>query len=64
MKAKLIFQLPEEQDEYNDAINGTKYRVILDELRNFLRTKRKYENQESIKIEELQDFIYKELNDE
>lgn len=32
MKATLEFNLPEEQEEFRDAVNGTKNQIILDEI--------------------------------
>jgi hypothetical protein len=43
MKAKLEFDLPEEQDDFEVASNGWKYRSVLFDLDNFLRNKLKYE---------------------
>jgi len=37
MKAKLVFSLPEERSQFNDAINGSKWRGILQELDNVLK---------------------------
>lgn len=34
MKAKLIFDLPEDEEEYQDATNGSKYKIQLDEIWN------------------------------
>lgn len=34
MKASLVFNLPEEQEEFNDAINGTKYKVQIEDIWN------------------------------
>ncbi len=34
MKAILEYQLPEEMDSYEDAMNGTKMRIALDEVWN------------------------------
>ena len=42
MKALLKFSLPEEQDEFETANNGWKYRSILCDIDNFLRSKLKY----------------------
>ena len=43
MKATLIFNLPEESSEFNDAQMGTKYSICLTEVRNrLLRPARKH----------------------
>ena len=45
MKVTLEFNLPEEREEYNDAINGTKSIAILDEFsERILRSGYKYGN--------------------
>ena len=43
MKATITFTLPEEEDEYINAIEGAKMRVILWDVDQFLRAKMKYE---------------------
>lgn len=43
MKAVLEFSLPEDQDDFDIATNGWKYRSVLCEIDNFLRLKLKYE---------------------
>ena len=41
-KGKLIFDLPEEQDEFEQAYNGTKWRSMVQQLDNRLRDELKY----------------------
>jgi len=43
MNATLKFDLPEERDDFEIAVNGWKYRSVLWDLDNFLRSKLKYE---------------------
>ena len=43
MKATITFTLPEEEDEYRNAIEGKKMRAILWDVDQFLRAKMKYE---------------------
>ena len=43
MKATITFTLPEEEEEYRNAIEGAKMRVILWDVDQFLRAKMKYE---------------------
>jgi len=43
MKATLTFNLPEEQNKYRDAVNGSKMRTILWDVDQWLRAKMKYE---------------------
>ena len=58
MKAKLEFDLPEEQDDFEVASNGWKYCSVLFDLDNFLRNKLKYE-----KLTEEQDKAYSEVRE-
>lgn len=44
MKVILEFQLPEEQSEYDSAINGAKTECAISEFGNFLRSEYKYNN--------------------
>ena len=44
MKAKLIFDLPEEHHEWRNAIDGSKMRSVLWEFDQWLRSKVKYED--------------------
>jgi len=44
MEAILKFNLPEENDEFNSAINGSNYSSIIWELKQYLRSQLKYEN--------------------
>ena len=61
MKLTLEFDAIEEKEEYENAINGTKYKAFIDDLRNWLRNKRKYEDAETVKIDDLETWIYGEL---
>jgi transcriptional regulator of acetoin/glycerol metabolism len=53
MKATLEYNLPEEQSEHADALNGYKWRGICQELDNILRNKMKYENVETMRLEDI-----------
>jgi hypothetical protein len=43
MKATLTFNLPDEEHEYSNAVDGSKMRHILWDVDQFLRAKMKYE---------------------
>lgn len=52
-------------DSLDDAyrhIHGDSFSYTIQEILNHLRQKRKYEDQESVNIEDLERFIYDELN--
>lgn len=57
MKAILEFNLPEEEDNHLYALNGIKYSIVIDELDNWLRAKVKYEDQETIGIDEVREYL-------
>lgn len=42
MKAKLNFNLPDEEIEFQDAINGNAYRAVIWEIDQFLRSQLKH----------------------
>ena len=51
-KGKLIFDLPEEQDEFEQAYNGPKWRSMVQQLDNRLRDELKYNDGLSIERRE------------
>lgn len=44
MKAKLIFNLPEDAEDHKYALKGLSYKIALDEMDNYLRSRLKYED--------------------
>jgi hypothetical protein len=63
MKAKLTFNLPEEQDDFNHAIKGVDYYLVLTELDNKLRNIVKYGGDGEWKgKEDAAELMRKELN--
>lgn len=61
-QAILKYNLPEESQEFEEAINGNKYRAILQELDNVLRSRLKYESR-SDGYQEACEEIRKQIND-
>lgn len=53
-KIMLEFDLYEDREAYEDALNGTKYRAILQEFDNYLRGRLKYEELPELIQEALQ----------
>ena len=53
MKAILKFDLPDEEDEYENANNGWKYLGILRELDTYLRNEEKYRDVDNIPVEDV-----------
>lgn len=67
MKAVLKYNLPEDNYEFNNAINGTKLRGILEDVDTYLRNKLKYESltedQNDI-YQDVRDYLYNLLDEE
>lgn len=62
----LTFDLYEDQDAYNDALNATKYKAALQEFDNYLRGRLKYEELPEAVHEALQaarERLHQEAND-
>lgn len=59
MKAILEFNLPEENEDHDLALNGYKYKIIVDEIDNYLRSKLKYED-----LSDVEHDIYQKVRDE
>ena len=69
MKATIEFNLPEEQEEFEDATNGWKWGHAMWQLDQFLRTKVKYASddasEESINAyQDARDALHRILNEE
>lgn len=62
-KVILEYNLPEESEEYELAMNGSKYHSILWELQNYARTLRKYDERKVLPKEEIVNKIYELLKD-
>jgi hypothetical protein len=60
MKHILIFQMPAHEYEYNNAVNGHKWRSVVHEMAQFLRQKTKYAD-DSVSDKELA--VYNEVKD-
>lgn len=63
MKAKLIFNLPDESVEFEQAVNGAKWPVAIWNFDQTLRKKYKYEDNETINIQEVRDLLRVELGE-
>lgn len=46
MKAILEFDLPDDKEEYDNSINGAKWRIVVEDLDNWLRENTKYASDE------------------
>lgn len=57
MKAKLVFNLPEEQSDLKFSMNGIKWALAMNDLDNKLRNMQKYENIENISIDDCREMI-------
>jgi hypothetical protein len=63
MKASLHFNLPDEESEFTHATNGLKYHTFIFEFDNKLRSMQKYQDVQSIAMDELRTMFYEMLND-
>jgi hypothetical protein len=63
MKVTIEFNLPTESQEYQHALNGSKYLAVLQEVDNLLRGYMKYEDKTTIDIKEVRDMIYDVASD-
>lgn len=63
MKAILEFEMPEEKEELHYALKGLSYSCVIEELDNWLRSKVKYEDIETIKVSEVRSKISELLTD-
>jgi hypothetical protein len=61
-KLTLEFDLIEEKQEYEYALNGVKYSLVISEVDNWLRDLIKYQNKETISIQEVRDKLHEYLN--
>lgn len=66
-KAKLTFTLPEEQEEFETAANGWKYKILVGEIKEKIRRKIKHEDiseEVFLVLHDLQEFIVNMCIDE
>ena len=64
MKAIIEFNLPEDSDEHQIALDGWKWRIAVQEIDNKLRAMLKYEEKETFDIETMREFISSMLSDQ
>jgi hypothetical protein len=62
-KRVLIFDIPDEQEEYDTHVHGIDYYCVLWDFDQWLRAKIKYEDQEQISVQEVRDKLYEFLNE-
>ena len=53
MKAILEFNLPEDSEEHETALNGYKYKLCWDEFRQIIRARHKYESQNEFTYDDI-----------
>lgn len=64
MKGTLVFNLPEEQEEFRDAQNGAALKGDIQEFDNFLRSLLKYETlseEVHLKVQEIRDKLHEQV---
>jgi hypothetical protein len=63
MTATLQFNLPDDQEDFNMAVNGTKWYLTLWELDQFLRSKVKYDETISEEAQDIYDNIRQKIRE-
>jgi hypothetical protein len=63
-KAILEFSLPEEKEEFKLAQNGSAYKYVIDELYAHIRALSKYQDKDSIDLEELREWLSNKVSEE
>jgi hypothetical protein len=63
MKVIIEFDGSEEQEEYRTALDGWKYRAILHDIKEMIRSKDKYLDEESISLDELRQYLVDKLSE-
>lgn len=63
MKITLEFDGFEEQEDYNNALNGWKYKAIVNDIRQMIRSKEKYTEEETISLDELRQYLVDKLSE-
>ena len=66
MKARLTFELPEEQEEFNDAVNGNAFKAVIWELDQYMRSQLKHgdlPDDVHDKVQEIRDQLHSILDD-
>ena len=68
MKATLEFNLPDDQEDFQDAVNGLKWRLMVWDFDQKLRSQLKYNDKlssEQYKVyEEIRDLLYQKMNED
>lgn len=63
MIATFSFNLPEEQEEHNDALRGGSYHAVIQDFDNWLRNAIKYEDKNEIKTQEVRDKLWEAMKE-
>lgn len=63
MKAKLIFNLPDEETEFRNAVNGTYLKLAIGNFDEHLRHMMKHEEIYKIDVYEVRDLLRKKLDE-
>ena len=68
MKATIEFNLPDDQEDFQDAVNGQKWRLMVWDFDQKLRSQLKYNDKlssEQYKVyEEIRDLLYQKMNED
>jgi hypothetical protein len=68
MKATLEFNLPDDQEDFNDAVNGQRWRLMVWDFDQYLRSELKYNDKlssEQYKVyEQVRDTLWQKINED
>lgn len=63
MKVTMSFTLPEEREEFNLALKGVNYNLVIEDFENWLRSKIKYTDETTVTLEEVREKLNEFKND-
>ncbi len=66
MKAQLTFNLPEDHEEFTDAVNGNAYKAVIWQIDMYLRSQLKHgelPESEYDKVQEIRDELHSIMNE-
>lgn len=64
MKSTLEFTLPEEREELDLALNAGKMACVISDLDNWLRSLQKYQDKDTVSVEEVREELHRLMRDE
>ena len=63
MKVTMSFTLPKEREDFNLALKGVNYNLVIEDFENWLRSKIKYTDETTVTLEEVREKLNEFKND-